>query len=326
MIIPLFFATIVAIIATFFITPYLIKRLKVRRIVAPDVHKVGKPRIPRMGGVAIVFGYLSGNLILIPFTINTWLAQQIAAISSILLIFLVGMVDDILKLRQRMKVVLPLFAAIPLVTAVSADRTLLIPFMGSVSVGLLYPLVLVPIVIITISNLTNMLAGLNGLEVGCGTIATFSILIAAVITNKPMCALIIAPLFGALIAFLYYNRYPAKILPGNSGTYVIGAAIAAAVVCGGMIVVGAISLLPQIIEFFVKASHRFSTQSFGILNPDGKLTAPEKNGSFTHILMRFGRYNESQLVRRFWILQTIAGILAIITAYFSLYYIFVRIS
>lgn len=322
----MFLAMIAAFIATFFITPYLTKRLKVRRIVAPDVHKAGKPRIPRMGGAALVFGYLAGNLILIPFIIDTWLAQQFAAISSILLVFLVGMVDDILKLRQRMKVVLPLFAAIPLVTAVSADRTILIPFMGSVSVGLLYPLVLVPIGVIAASNLTNMLAGLNGLEVGCGTIATFSILAAAFITDKPRCALIMAPLLGSLIAFLYYNRYPAKILPGNSGTYVIGAAIAVAVVLGGMVVVGAIALLPQIIEFFIKASHRFRTQSFGILNPDGKLTAPEKNGSLTHILMKLGRYNEPQLVRRFWIIQALAGILAIITAYFSLYYIFVRIS
>lgn len=317
---------IAAFVATFLITPYLIKRLKVRRIVAPDVHKAGRPRIPRMGGVAIVFGYLAGNLILIPFIIDTWLAQQFAAISSILLVFLVGMVDDVLKLRQRMKVILPLFAAIPLVTAVSADRTLLIPFMGSISVGLLYPLVLVPIGIIAVSNLTNMLAGLNGLEVGCGGIATFSILIAAVITDKPKCALIIAPLFGALMAFLYYNRYPAKILPGNSGTYVIGAAIATAAVLGAMAVVSAIALLPQIIEFFVKASHRFSTQSFGILNPDGKLTAPEENGSLTHVLMRRGRYTEPQLVMRFWILQALAGILAIVTAYFSLYYILFRIG
>lgn len=323
---PILLSTITAFLATFLITPYLIKRLKVRRIIAPDVHKAGRPRIPRMGGVVIVFGYLAGNLIIIPFILDTWLAQQSAAISSILLVFLVGMVDDILKLRQRVKVILPFFAAIPLVTAVSADRTLLIPFMGSISVGLLYPLVLVPIGIIAASNLTNMLAGFNGLEVGCGGIATISILIAAIITDKPKCALIIAPLLGALAAFLYYNRYPAKILPGNSGTYVIGATIATAAVLGSMAVVGAIALLPQIIEFFVKATHWFRTQSFGILNPDGKLTAPEKNGSLTHILIRRGRFTESQLVMRFWIIQALAGILAVLTAYYSLYYVLFKIS
>ncbi len=314
-------SAVIAFLGTYLTTPRMIKRLRIRNITGIDFHKEDRPRIPTMGGVIIASGYFIGMLFLLAI-FNDLLAPISASASSILLICMIGMIDDILDLSQRTRVILPIIASLPLMVAVNTDRTILIPLVGRVSLGVLYPLVIVPIGVVTASNLTNMLAGLNGLEVGMGSIAVFSLIISAWIAKKWICMLILAPMLGALLAFLPYNVYPSRIFPGNSGTYLIGAVIAAAVVLGDMEMIGVIALLPYIAEFFVKTYTLFQGESFGVLNPDGTLSPsnPKRVESLTHLIMRIGKKTEKEIVVRFWLIEAVVGLLSIVTAYLSLYY------
>lgn len=322
--ISLFIAGLAAFITTQYLTPIVIKRLKIRKIVGVDENKLDKPKIPSMGGPAILAGYLAGTLILLA-AYQDLLPLISAALSSILMMGFMGMIDDLLRLSQRTKVFLPLLASLPLAVALGRDRTMLIPFIGSVNFSVLYPVLLVPFGVVAASNITNMLAGLNGLETGMGLVAVMSLLVAALLTGNELCALILAPMIGALLAFLRYNKYPAKIFPGNSTTYLIGTIIAAAVILGDLEIVGVICLIPYVLEFFIKAKGGFKAQSFGVPKPDGTLRPPNPNSqSLTHVFMRHGKLTEKQIVRRMWIMETVAGIAAILVAYFSLYYLLIK--
>jgi len=323
---PLFFSILgisaaISFLGTYLTTPRIIERLRLRNITGVDIHKGGRPRIPTMGGVTVAGGYFVGMLFLLVL-FSDLLAPISAAASSILMICMIGMIDDILELSQRTRVLLPAIASLPLMVAASTDRTMLIPLVGHVSLGVLYPLLIVPIGVVAASNLTNMLAGLNGLETGMGSIAVLSLIISAWVSSKWTCMLILTPMLGALLAFLCYNAYPSKVFPGNSGTYLIGAVIAAAVILGDMEMIGVIALLPYIAEFFVKARTLFRGECFGVLNPDGTLSPPNPDHieSLTHLMMRLGRSTERGVVTRFWLLQALAGLLSILTAYLSLYY------
>jgi UDP-N-acetylglucosamine--dolichyl-phosphate N-acetylglucosaminephosphotransferase len=311
----------ISFLGTYLTIPRIIRGLRHRGITGIDLHKRDKPTIPTMGGVTIAGGYFIGMLFMLAF-FNDLLIPITSAASSILMICMIGMIDDILDLSQRTRVILPVIASFPLMVATSTDRSMLIPLIGSVRLGIMYPLVIVPIGVVVASNLTNMLGGLNGLETGMGSIAVLSLLISAWISSKWICILILIPMLGALLAFLPYNLYPARIFIGNSGTYLIGAVIAAAVILGDMEMIGVISLLPYIVEFFIKANTLFQGECFSVLNSDGTLTPPnpEKIESLTHLMMNLRKGTEKEIVTRFWLLEVLVGLLSIITAYLSLYY------
>jgi len=107
-----------------------------------------------------------------------------------------------------------------------------IPFVGLIDFGIFYSLVLVPLGITGAANAVNMLAGFNGLEVGMGMVAIGTLAIIAYLNGITTSLVILMAALGALVAALYYNWYPAKILVGDVGTLTIGAVVASAVIVG----------------------------------------------------------------------------------------------
>ena len=321
--VPTYLLVAISILASFLVcrraVGWAIPRLRSKGIVAVDIHKSDGRNVANMGGIAILAGYAAGLTLLAAVDLKL-LTTILAALATIMLVTMMGMIDDMVDLSQRTKALLPLAASLPLMMVLIQERTILLPLVGNLELGALYPFLLVPIGLAGASNLTNMLAGFNGLEAGMGLIATGSLALAALASGNETGALLIAPMIGALGAFLLKNKYPAKILPGNSGTYAIGAAIACAVMLGDMEVIGVICLIPYVAEFLVKAKSGFTGQCFGMLQPDGTLQSPNPPKSLTHMLMRRGRYTERELVIRFWLIEAFFGALAVVVSYTSLYY------
>ncbi|MHA1984118.1 MAG: hypothetical protein ACW967_07165 [Candidatus Hodarchaeales archaeon] len=81
-------------------------------------------------------------------------------------------------------------------------------------------------------NSYNMLAGYNGLETGLGIISFATILVVSLWINDPTILIFSACMLGALLILFYYNKYPAKVLIGNSGTLMLGAALFVVIVLG----------------------------------------------------------------------------------------------
>jgi UDP-N-acetylglucosamine--dolichyl-phosphate N-acetylglucosaminephosphotransferase len=188
-----------------------------------------------------------------------------------------------------------------------------LPIIGSVGLNL-YLLFLLPLGVIACSNLVNILAGFNGLEAGQGIIiSAFLILLltfSGLSINKITMIFLLFALIGGLCAFLIFNWYPAQVFPGNIVTYLIGAIIAAVVIVGNIEKAGIILMLPQIIEFFLKARSHFKAQNFGKCIK-GKLNYEGKIYSITHVIMKYLKPTEVQLVAILYLVQILAGLLAI---------------
>lgn len=311
--ITLLVSMLLSFVATYFVTPYFIRFLQAAGIVGIDIHKKGKPKIAEMGGPAVLVGFLTGVFFYIAVKIFLYhgLAEvvgMLASISTALIISIIGIFDDLGALAKRInfkrmgisriyKVVLPLPAAIPLVAILAGYSTISVPFIGNVNLGILYPLLIVPIVVTGMSNAFDMIAGMNGLEASLGIAYLGGLgIFAFILGEEPIAALALSAAF-ALFAFLRYNWYPAKIMAGDSLVYFTGAVAASVVILGNIERFAVIAFIPWFIELGLKLRVRLNAENFGKLQKNGTLKSPYKKiYSLTSLFMRIGRFSEKQIV------------------------------
>jgi UDP-N-acetylglucosamine--dolichyl-phosphate N-acetylglucosaminephosphotransferase len=307
-------------IATFICTPWIIPKLVRADFTGKDMNKQDKRKIPNIGGFSIIFGFSVGVLLAIGlFTyLGTFIghfnpALILAAFSTILLMALIGVFDDLFSMHQLVKATLPLFAALPLVAVNAGVTSMDVPFVGFVDLGVIYALVLIPIGITGASNVTNMLAGFNGLEAGMGSVACLSLGVIALLTGKTESAILLFSMLGALLAFLYYNWYPAKVFMGDAGTLGIGAVIASAVIVGNYEMAGVLVILPYTFDFFIKAASGFPSSNWWGEYVKGKLLCRGKPIGLCQTIMKLtGGISEKGLVLTLIFLEALFGTIALI--------------
>jgi len=317
-------------LTSFVLTSKGIPFLQSSGIVGIDQQKRDKPILPTSGGIPVLFGFLTSITSYLGF--KTFLIPSqpfdssliLAALTSSLIIVLIGLLDDIhvkrnvasnesakvrIGLKQWQKPLLLLPAALPLMVIKAGTSQMSLPILGVVNTGIYYPLVLVPLGLLIVSNATNMLAGMNGLEALLGLIASSSFGIYALVNQRVEGAIIALSLALSLLAFLYYNFYPASILPGDSLTYLIGAVFFSAVVVSNAERFGVFIFSPWLLEGTLKLRSKFQASSLGKLQEDGSL---KPNGrkiySLTHLLMRFN-LTEKKVVISAGILEVIICLL-----------------
>jgi UDP-N-acetylglucosamine--dolichyl-phosphate N-acetylglucosaminephosphotransferase len=271
---------VISFLVAFIFTPIWIRRAKKARLVGKDVHKPDHPEKAEMGGIVVVMGFGAGILAYI--AIQTfWFRSYIASLeimtilTSILIITIIGLMDDILGwkigIRQRHKPILTLAAVIPMVVLNVGHHTMNFPFIGSVNLGLLYPLLVIPIAIVGASNAFNMIGGYNGIEAGMGIIILSTMGIVAWRLGDVYSTAIIFCMVFALIAFYFFNMYPAKVFPGDTMTYSVGALIAIMAIMGNMERTAVILFTPYFIELILKLRGKMQKESFAEVNKDGSL-------------------------------------------------------
>ncbi len=305
-------------IVTFGFSKLLVPRLKRAGMTGNDVNKPDKPEVAEMGGIAIIAGFTAGVLLAIIF--NTFFGFQfelvpvLAGILTIHSLAFIGIVDDLIAIPQYVKAFLPLFAAVPLVALRAAGSTMLMfPFIGMVDLGLFYLIVLIPIGIAVASNLTNMLAGFNGMEAGMGVVIFFAASLIALSHGRTETLLLFLPYLGALLAFLFFNWYPSKVFPGDIGNLTIGATLATGVIIGNMETAGALLLVPYVVDFFIKAYNRFPSTKWWGEYKDGKLYPVEgKVRGFAQFIMKlFNGISERDLVLFFIGMEVVIAVVVL---------------
>ena len=312
-----FLAAMIALIVTYIATNWLIRYLRRINLVVKDMNKKNTPLIPISGGLAVISGIFVGLMFYIFFQTfyykytNT-LIYLLAGFISILMITFVGFVDDIIirkskdkssGLKQWQKPLLTLSAAVPLMVVNAGVTTMVFPFIGRLDIGLIYPLIFIPIGVVGAANMVNMLAGFNGMEVGMGIVYTMMLGLYAFVNNREVAAVIALITLACLIAFYFYNKYPAKILPGDSLTYLLGGVIATIAILGNIEKAAIIASIPFFIEFVLKARSKFKAKSYGYYK-NGKIKSyhNSKIYSIPHLLTRTGKYTEKQI---FWFMIAI---------------------
>lgn len=305
---PLYVIAIICGLLSFSVTrlfmPKIIQKLEEADIVGKDIHKSWKPVVAEMGGFGIIFGFVIGMFSGI-YMHDILAFPLLIVLVVILLVGMIGILDDLLALSSKSKFFLLFIAGLPLMWAAPPN------------VGILY-LISLPIALSIGSNLTNMLAGLNGIESGLGVISMASLTIACIILGKYDVTIISMSMLGALLAFLYFNRYPAKIFPGDTGTLIIGAAIVCIAFIGRVKLIALIVLMPNIIDaalkFYSAGVMNRSQQKPTQLNEDGKLVRPDAGfKSLIRLILR-RPIAEKDAVKIIWGIGIIFGILGIVVA------------
>jgi UDP-N-acetylglucosamine--dolichyl-phosphate N-acetylglucosaminephosphotransferase len=314
LIVPALVTFVITLISTRFVVGYLTSS----GITIDDKNKEKRVTLPTSGGIAVAFGIIVGILVYtfggtFVFSPVVQISALFAVALSILLIALVGFLDDInIKakkvmttdlmdrkkgLEQWQKPLLTVVGALPLMAINAGVSVVAIPFLGSVDLGILYPLVVLPIAVVFVSNAFNLLGGYDGLQPGTALVASIGFLVYSVAFGNYIGALLSAVLFAALLAFLPFNAYRAKIIPGDSFTYAIGAIFVAIMAMGNAEAFGVIIFMPWIVEFFLHLRRRFNVTDVGIRQRDGTFRAPygKKIYSLTHIVMNAKRATEQEI-------------------------------
>ncbi len=197
----------------------------------PDIRKIHSKPVPRVGGVAIfvsVIGIIIPVLFLTDVNSDTPLlagSKTVFLLLAVSLIFLVGLVDDILGLRAKIKLSVQVVAALIVcgvgirINSVTITDSLIVHF-GWFS----WPITVFWIVGLT--NAVNLIDGLDGLAAGICAAACGVITILTLLFGMPVMTIIMLSLLGALTGFLFFNFNPAKVFMGDSGSLFLGFTIA----------------------------------------------------------------------------------------------------
>ncbi|XP_075587081.1 alg7 dolichyl-phosphate N-acetylglucosaminephosphotransferase isoform X2 [Dermatophagoides farinae] len=211
------------------------------------------------------------------FTINNHhhlFVQFLAGLLSICCMLFLGFADDVLNLRWRVKLLLPTLASLPLllVYALTYDNTTIIvpkPFRSllgfSLDLNLLY-YVYLSLLAVFCTNAINILAGINGLEVGQSLLICLSIISYNLVEllrssnhyhSHVFSLNMMLPFLAVTGALLHYNWYPARIFVGDTFCYFAGMTFAVVGILGHFSKTMLLFFLPQIFNFLYSCPQLF---------------------------------------------------------------------
>ena len=192
----------------------------------PDERKVHDTPTPRLGGLAIFMSFHLGLLLSYSFDFFSFPQHLLPQIHfewlfvASLLVFVVGLMDDIRKIPPSIKFSFQVMAG--LIVAVTSYRIESISFpFGTIQLGI-FSIPITVLWIVGITNAINLLDGLDGLASGTSLIVCFTMFGISLHGQNVGIALVSLLLAGSILGYLKYNFYPASIFLGDSGSYFLG--------------------------------------------------------------------------------------------------------
>src|SRR5579884_598943 len=305
-----------------FAGPYVIRFLRrmkagtMVRVDGPQTHLI-KVGTPVMGGLLF-----SGVTTLLTIAFNLFgHYSQLLNLGALVSCSALGAVDDLMKtlrvgsagLRARFKLAWTVVIAVVIVLALHVPRLLAhpndvwVPWVGFVDFGWAYwPLAIFAIV--ATAHAVNLTDGLDGLAAGTGAVAFATFGAIALLTRDygytaDFCSTVV----GALLAFLWFNIYPAKIFMGDSGSLALGASLATvALLLNQLLVLPVIGFVfvIMVVSDILQVSYFKYTGGRRLLR-----MAP-----LHHHLELIG-WHENQITQRFWIVSMVAGVAGLALAF-----------
>jgi UDP-GlcNAc:undecaprenyl-phosphate GlcNAc-1-phosphate transferase len=219
---------------TFAVTPLVIRLSWWTRaaIDRPDARKNHPMPVPRLGGVAVLAGFVAGVMFCLQLSgyegslFSGLRIHWIGWVGAIAILFLFGVWDDLRSLPPSFKFLIQTIAALIAFSAGFRIDFLDLPIAGSIV--LVYPLslILTLLWIVGVTNAINLIDGLDGLAVGTGFVVTSTVALVALSTGVFPATVICVALAGSLLGFLPYNFNPARIFLGDSGSQFLGFTLA----------------------------------------------------------------------------------------------------
>jgi UDP-N-acetylglucosamine--dolichyl-phosphate N-acetylglucosaminephosphotransferase len=279
----------------------------------PDQHKTGKPLVPNGLGVIYVL-FTTIYLFLIYFSGVTPASNGVSAPLTLAVCILfggfMGLLDDWIDLKWRYKAFMPLIASLPLIYLAIENglrASISLPVIGIIDFGAAYYFLIIPLIVMIVTNTVNQLGGLNGLESLCPAI----ILTGLMVLSPAHLILMLGPIILWLI--LAGFNLQGKIFVGNSGSFAIGMNIAAFAVITDLKLPLLISIIPYVVNsslilltiFFVK---RRASVSF-----DGKKLVSDHRRSLVTLITYHRPLTERQVVAIIALLVAAFTLTAVVT-------------
>ena len=197
----------------------------------PDSRKLHTGLIPRIGGLAIFLSITvatTAGLVTLA-ALGTRLPGPVgpllAAAGGLMMIFGVGLFDDFVPLRARVKLLLQIIAAAIIAAGGMRIDSISLPLFGRLELGL----AAVPVTvfwIVGMVNSVNLIDGRDGLAGGITAFAAAGLAVVALLQGHLLTAIAAVAVFGAVCGFLVYNWPPASIFMGDSGSHLLGFTLA----------------------------------------------------------------------------------------------------
>ena len=300
----------------------LLRQLKVGQRVRYDgpAWHLSKAGTPTMGGIIFLSGitvavlcYARGN------------PEALAFLFVTLAYGLTGFLDDFLKVVRRrslglrarekllVQVIVALGLAVGAVFFLGRGTDLVIPFSGffreggvHIDLGFGFFALVVVLALTGTANAVNLTDGLDGLAAGLVAIAAVAYLLFALVLDKIALATGLAAVAGGCLGFLTYNRHPARVFMGDTGSLALGGALGAAAVLsraelflllvGAVFAAEALSVILQVVFYQLTGKRIFRMSPL-------------------HHHFELGGWSENRVVVSFWIAGLVAGILGLAGIY-----------
>ena len=231
----------------------------------PESHKK-KSGTPTMGGIAIILA-----LLLVTILGGYFTAESVVMLLMTLLFGAIGFLDDFIKvtakhnlgLTAKQKLALQVLFAVGLAIYIARfsgyGTSVYIPFWGIyLDFGWFY-VPFVAFVVVAMANSVNLTDGLDGLCAGITAIVSFFFALIGMKLGQGSPTIFSAALAGTCLGFLVFNRYPARLFMGDTGSMALGGAVAAAaimmkmefllVIAGFVYVMESLSVIIQVVYF-----------------------------------------------------------------------------
>jgi len=288
----------------------------------PDQHKNGKPLIPNGLGILYVL-FTVVYLFLLYFldigSVSIGISAPLTLAVCILFGGFMGLLDDWMDLKWRYKAFMPLIAALPLIyfaMDMNARTSVTLPFIGFIDFGVWYFYLIIPLIVMIVTNTVNMLGGFNGLESICPAIVLLGLMSISALTSSIYCLLMIGPIiFWLILAAL---NFKGKIFVGNSGSFAIGITIASFAVIADVKLGLLISIIPYIFNSSLILLTVFFTHKKALITfKNNKLESDHKRSLVTTITYH-RPLTERKIVTIVSIIIAAFTILAIIYSFISI--------
>nr|XP_023879866.1 UDP-N-acetylglucosamine--dolichyl-phosphate N-acetylglucosaminephosphotransferase-like [Quercus suber] len=338
--------SLVGFLVTVKIIPVASRYVLRRNLFGFDINKKGTPggtlRVPESLGIVVGIVFLVVAILFQYFNLTSdsnWLVEYNAALASICFMTLLGFVDDVLDVPWRVKLLLPSFAALPLLMAYAGHTTIiipkpLIPYVGLeiLDLGWIYKLYM-GLLAVFCTNSINIHAGLNGLEVGQTVVIASAILIHNIMqigaTTDPeykqahaFSIYLVQPFLATSLALLSFNWYPSSVFVGDTYTYFAGMTMAVVGILGHFSETLLVFFAPQVLNFLLSLPqlsglvpcprHRLPR-----FDPKTGLLTGTNDGTLVNFTLRLlGRKSEKSLCIVLLVFQAIACCLCFALRYF----------
>ena len=267
-----------------------------------DNRRMHKKPVPRLGGLAIYLGFVLTTFIFAdvsPTLITLWLGGSA--------IVLLGILDDIFRLRAIVKLVIQIgVAGIAVWQGLTVER---ITVAGMTIEFGSFAIPITMLWIVGLTNAINLIDGLDGLSCGVSAISAISLLLVSVVLGEnPATTVLIAILAGSCLGFLPFNSNPAKIFMGDTGALFLGYTLSVVSITGVLKMHTIVSFIIPLLIFAFPILDTAFAFTRRILH--GKSPFSPDRGHLHHRLIDMG-LNQKQVVAILYSLCAILGLSAI---------------